>query len=93
MFFQEYPKRSVFFELFTPTMRTELQNFFVAFTAVFVRFRSDFVMLWASLTASFPRTPKPCVVCSVVRNAPQPLLVFFTDREGGALFCFWLPVL
>ena len=58
---------------------SELLSFFTAFPAIFVRFRSKSVTLGASLTASFPRTPKPCVVCSVVRPSGRSVRHFLAS--------------
>ena len=47
-----------------------------------VRKRTSF-----TLSALFPCDPEQCVVGSVVRNAPQPLPVPFTDRDGERSSC------
>lgn len=75
------------FEPTTSRMRTSPWNFFRAFPAVFSCFRSAPLHLWVSLTMLFPCGPGRCVVGSVVRNAPQPLPVFFADRDGERFLC------
>ena len=71
----------------TLRMRTSPRNFFQPFRAAFSCFLSVPLHLCLSLTTLFPCGPDRCVVGSVVRNAPQPLSVSFTDRDGERFSC------